>query len=243
MAGTVSTMTKVIRDPGVNQTGLDINDTLAVAQSMANNVDDDLFGDACIETLDRLPPMLRWDVGSALEGAVVAGSVTLQASATDDTDPNPRAEILDHPDADGDPTNNVARAEVDTTLHPDGGLVVVARATDIAGNVAMISRALVVDNTAPVVELEPTGFYVSGTTWWTAAAGPTHRRHRSGRQRRPGDTTPRRRRSSTGRSPEGRGSPVRSNPACGAAPAWPSRDPIRTRGGATSVRFWSRIAR
>ena len=169
-------MTKVIRDNGpggANQTGLRIEDTLAIARSVSDNVDPDLFGGACIETLDRTAPELRWDEAhSAAEDAVVRGVIPLKAVAIDDVDPRPRVQIVGYTDMDGDPSNDVALANVDTTSVADGALTVTARAVDLAGNSRTIERRVVVDNTAPELGLAPAGFLVDGATWWTAAEAP-----------------------------------------------------------------------
>lgn len=170
-------MTKVIRDNGpggVNQTGLQLQDTLAIARSISDNVDPDLFAGSCIETLDRTAPEVRWDEAhSAAADAVIRGVFTMKAVAIDDVDPRPRAEILGWPDIDGSPVNDVALARIDTATVEDGPLSVVARAVDLAGNSRAIERRLVVDNTAPQLGLSPAGFLVDGATWWTATAGPT----------------------------------------------------------------------
>ncbi|HSK01402.1 MAG TPA: hypothetical protein VK932_09180 [Kofleriaceae bacterium] len=169
-------MTKVIRDNGpggVNQTGLRIEDTLAIARSVSDNVDPDLFGGACIETLDRTAPEVRWDEAhSAPAGAVVRGVIQVKAIALDDVDPRPRAQILGYADVDGDPADDVALANVDTTAAADGPLTLTARAVDQAGNSAAVERQVVIDNTAPELALSPAGFLADGATWWTTAAAP-----------------------------------------------------------------------
>ena len=170
-------MTKVIRDNGpggANQTGLRIEDTLAVARSISDNVDPDLFGGACIETLDRTAPAVRWDEAhSAAAGAVVRGVIPMKAIAVDDIDPRPRVQIPGYPDVDGDLWNDVALAAIDTAGAGDGPLTVTARAIDLAGNATAIERRVVIDNTAPQVTLSPAGFFVDGATWWTTSAAPT----------------------------------------------------------------------
>ena len=169
-------MTKVIRDNGpggANQTGLRIEDTLAIARSMSDNIDPDLFGGACIETLDRTAPEVRWDEAhSAADGAIVRGAIQLKAIAVDDVDPRPRAQIPGYADLDGDPSNDVALVNVDTTTAGDGPLIVTARAVDLAGNSRTIERRVIVDNTAPQLALSPAGFLADGSTWWTASAAP-----------------------------------------------------------------------
>lgn len=163
-------MTKVIRNPDVNMTGLNVNDTLAIARALSDNTDPDIFGDACIETLDRIPPLVSFLTPN--EAALVRGTLTVKASAVDDTDPNPVARIVGHPDTDGDPTNASAQAAIDTTAVPDGELEIVAAARDMAGNEAMSSRTVTVDNTAPMLTLASTGFFIDGSTWWTASGTP-----------------------------------------------------------------------
>jgi hypothetical protein len=169
-------MTKVIRDNGpggANQTGLRIEDTLAIARSMSDNVDPDLFGGACIETLDRTAPEVRWDEShSAADGATVRGAIQLKAIAFDDVDPRPRVQIPGYADLDGDLSNDVALVSIDTTSAGDGPLAVTARAVDLAGNSRTIERRVVIDNTAPQLALSPAGFLADGSTWWTASAAP-----------------------------------------------------------------------
>jgi hypothetical protein len=166
-------MTKVIRDNGpggANQTGLRIQDTLAIARSVSDNVDPDLFGSACIETLDRTAPELRWDEAlSAPANAVVRGVIQMKAIAIDDVDPRPRVQIVGYTDLDGDLLNDVALANVDTTNVADGPLTVTARAVDLAGNSKTIERRVIVDNTPPQLTLTPAGF-VDGSTWWITSS-------------------------------------------------------------------------
>ncbi|MGN6104475.1 MAG: hypothetical protein ACTHU0_05170 [Kofleriaceae bacterium] len=169
-------MTKVIRDNGpggVNQTGLGLGDTLAIARDVSDNRDADLFGDACGETLDRVPPVVRFDAPA--EAALVRGVLAVRVSAIDDTDPSPRAAISGYPDADGDPTNASALAMIETTTLPDGPLALVATATDLAGNTATAQRTVAIDNTAPQLAIAPDGFLVDGATWWTATETPVLR--------------------------------------------------------------------
>ena len=173
-------MNKVIGDRMLNKTGLVSGDILAVARSMADNVDPDLFAPSpCSETLDRLPPTLSFGEKPA-DGAFVHGTVQITATAIDDIDvpPSPAVEFAGYADTDGDPHNNVATVIVDTTTMADGPLTVTARAADAAGNPATIMRVLQVDNTAPVVALDRSGFVAvvderNVETWWTTIAAPT----------------------------------------------------------------------
>jgi hypothetical protein len=177
-AGTPRTLlagevTKVIGSPAINHTGLVTGDILAVARAMADNLDEDLFGSACIETLDRLPPTLGFRSPTPAEGSFVRGTAMLKVAAIDDLDPAPTVRFLGHVDADGDPKNSIAIAAIDTLTEADGPLAVTAQGMDMAGNTATITRVLQVDNTAPVVTLDATGCFVDGATWWTTAAAPT----------------------------------------------------------------------
>lgn len=172
-------MTKVIQDndpsnpDALNKTQLNLSDTLAIAHSVNDNLDDDLFGNACIEQLDRLPPTINFLAPTPADGGYAGGTVTVKVSAIDDTDAVPRVTIVGYPDADGDPTNSIALAMIDTTAMGDGSASVQVVAVDNAGNMANASRTLQIDNTLPDVTLASTGFLVDGSTWWTAIATPT----------------------------------------------------------------------
>jgi len=166
-------MTKVIGSPAINHTGLVTGDILGVARAMTDNLDEDLFGSACVETLDRIPPTLSWSAPTPAEGSFVRGTTMLKVTAVDDLDPAPAVHFLGYADTDGAPANSIAIAAIDTPAEADGPFTVTAQAQDMAGNLAMITRVLQVDNTAPVVTLDPAGFFVDGATWWTTAAAPT----------------------------------------------------------------------
>jgi hypothetical protein len=173
-AALAGALTKVIRDASVNRTGLRIEDTLAIARAMSENTDPDLFGTACIEDLDRTPPGVRWvESASPAANAVVRGTFSLKAIGLDDVDLQPRTEIVGYADQDGDPSNSVAIASIDTAGVSDGGLTVVARAVDLAGNSSRVERQVVVDNTPPQLTLASSGFFVDGATWWTTSEAPT----------------------------------------------------------------------
>lgn len=172
-------MTKVIQnnDPNnpnaLNRTQLGISDTLAIARSINDNLDDDLFGAACIEQLDRLPPTITWLPPTPGDGGYARSTISVKVTAVDDTDASPRVSVVGYADADGDPNNSVAIAMVDTAAEPDGALVIQVRAADLSGNVGTTTRMFVVDNTPPELMVEPTGFLVDGATWWTATATPS----------------------------------------------------------------------
>jgi hypothetical protein len=163
-------ITSVVHDPTVNRTGLVTGDILALARSMADNLDVDLFGDACVEDLDRVPPRLSWAAPTPEEMAYVRASFAVKAVASDDTDLMPQVAITGFP---YDGSGAAATATIDSTRSSDGRLDLVATARDLAGNTSTIRRTVQVDNTAPALTLDPTGFFVDGTTWWTTVASPT----------------------------------------------------------------------
>ncbi len=168
-------MVKVIndRDPGgINQTGLDLTDTLSIVRAVSDNVDPALFAAPCVETLDLAPPRLQFEPPTPGAAAFVHGAVTVKAVAIDDIDPVPHTSLVGLVDLDGDPSNAVALATLDTAGLADGPQLVVARAVDLGGNVARIERTLIVDNTAPALTLDAAGFLVDGPTWWTASPAP-----------------------------------------------------------------------
>jgi hypothetical protein len=168
-------MLKVINDNGpggLNGTGLDLSNTLSIVRAVSDNVDPSLFDASCIEALDRVPPSLRFDPPTPGEAAFVRGTIQLKATAMDNLDPAPDTSLVGFVDVDGDPRNAVALASIDTATLGDGPRRVVARAVDLTGNTATIDRALTVDNTAPLVTLDAAGFYIDGSTWWTASAAP-----------------------------------------------------------------------
>ena len=168
-------MIKVIRDRGpggINQTGLDLDNTISIVRAVSDNGDANLFDTPCIEVLDRLPPLLRFELPTPGETGFVRGTIQVKAVAVDDTDPRPHTSLVGFVDLDGDPGNAVALATIDTAALADGALTVIARATDLTGNTAMIERVLAIDNSAPIVATSAAGFFVDGNTWWTTSAAP-----------------------------------------------------------------------
>src|SRR5437764_8804259 len=113
-------MTKLIQSP-LNHTGLLTGDVISVAKAVASNIDDSLFGGACIESLDRIPPTLTWAAKPA-DGDFVHGTVMLTVTATDDIDlpPAPAVKILGYTDADGDTRIIIATAAANTSSLDDG---------------------------------------------------------------------------------------------------------------------------
>jgi len=165
-------MTKVIQSTALNHTGLVTGDVLAVARAMADNVDEDLFGSACVENLDRLPPRLEWIEPVPGPGIVhyVRGMVPVKAHAVDDTDPMPLVWIDN-----GAPSSSTAGAVIDTTAQ-NGPLMVTATARDMAGNLATLALpGVIADNVAPTLTLASDGYFVDGATWWTTSPAPVLR--------------------------------------------------------------------
>jgi hypothetical protein len=177
LAGAIAKFIGTKAAPSVwNKTTLGSQDARTLTDSVSRNADADLFGDACIETADRIPPTISWDVAPP-DGALKSGTLTLRVSATDDDSITaPTIGFVGYPDTDGDPTNNVAITTVDTqaaTGHVDGPLTVTVLAKDVAGNTSMSTRTFQVDNTPPVVTLDSTGLFVDASNvWWTATQGP-----------------------------------------------------------------------
>jgi hypothetical protein len=164
-------MTKMLRAPGLNGTGL-VNELVPVARAMATNADDVLFGSSCTGGLDRLAPTITWTLAPA-EAAFVSGQIDIRVRADDDIDPEVRVAWDGFDDGDQDASNNVALLLLDTGRLVDGPFTVTAVATDQAGNMAESSRSFQADNTDPTVSIASTGFVVTDAAWWTANSGPT----------------------------------------------------------------------
>ncbi|MEZ4400835.1 MAG: hypothetical protein R3B06_12495 [Kofleriaceae bacterium] len=166
-------LTSLINDNGPggrNQTGLSVADTLSLPRAIASNSDPILFGDACVDTLDRTPPTLTWGA-TPTAGAVVRGAVPITVRATDDIDPMPSV-AWEGGLADSDGAVSSAATTLDTTVAADGPRAVAAVATDATGNTTRGELTLVADNTPPVLTLDPSAFLVDGGTWWTTVADP-----------------------------------------------------------------------
>jgi hypothetical protein len=164
-------MTKMLRAPGLNGTGL-VNELVPVARAMATNADEVLFGTTCTGGLDRLPPTITWTMAPA-EAAFVSGQIEVHVRADDDVDPEVRVAWDGFDDRDQDATNNVASVVLDTGRLVDGPFTITAVATDQAGNIAESSRSFQADNTDPTVSIASAGFVVTDSAWWTASSGPT----------------------------------------------------------------------
>jgi hypothetical protein len=160
-----------------NRTTLGSEDARAFTDGITRNMDTFLFGDACAETQHRLPPTIIWDI-APLEGALQGGMVTLRVHAVDhENNRLPRVSFQGYQDTDGDSSNEVATATVDTrtaTGGVDRPLAITAIAMGSAGVMSVSTRTFEIDNTPPVVTLESSGLYVdAANVWWTATPGPT----------------------------------------------------------------------
>ena len=150
-----------------NKTTLGAEDARLLLDGLGRNNDPDLFGDACLETVDRLAPTVTWQA-PAVERVFIGGDLSVSISASDDSGDAVRAYFPDLPEEDGDPTNNVAR----TTLRPlvDGPITITAAAVDPSGNERRIQRTFQVDKLPPVISIDSAGYVVDERAWWTAAA-------------------------------------------------------------------------
>ena len=165
-------MVKVINDPRINRTGLDLSNTLSIVRAVADDIDPNLFDASCLEALDRTSPRVRFDPPTPAEAAFVRGQIPVSAMASDDIDASPDTSLVGFVDLDGDSRNATASTLLDTTARVDGPIRIVARAVDLTGNTATAERSLTIDNTAPSVTLNANGFFDDGNTWWTASAAP-----------------------------------------------------------------------
>gem|GEM_PF-4352906 len=157
-----------------NRTGLPDSDALSVGRTIQENTDPVLFDPtACLEDLDRIGPVLIFDEPAP---GFVRGAISVHASATDAVDRVPVVSFVGYPDQDGNVTDYQATTTIDTsTAGPQ--LSVRARAVDDAGNVTEIERSWAVDNLAPVLTVDPSGFFVDPLGhWWIRpplTTGPT----------------------------------------------------------------------
>lgn len=165
---------KLVRSPTFNQSGVTDGAFLPTARAIADNPDPLLFGTYCTDDVDRVGPTITFDAPPTPDDdAWVKGSIQVRVRATDDIDPEPDLTLLGGlVDEDGDAFNAVAQATIDTTTRPDGGLVVAVEARDAALNTTTVTRAFRIDNTAPVLTIDATGYLVSGSDWWTENPTP-----------------------------------------------------------------------
>lgn len=163
-----------------NRTGLSSADAKLMLDALQRNTDPDLFGDACIETADRSAPTITWEVlregqwQPLPEGELVRGALSVRALAYDDAEAVPSIVLEGLP---GERPGPVATTIIDTVAESDGTFSLVAIAHDAAGNQRRSTRSLEIDNTAPVLTLDSSGFYVDSQTgqWWTADSAPVVR--------------------------------------------------------------------
>ncbi|MBK7538838.1 MAG: hypothetical protein IPI49_26430 [Myxococcales bacterium] len=157
-----------------NRTGIGSEDARPFLEALGRNPDPDLFGSACLETVDRMPPLIGWTSPTEAQ-AFVKGDLVVAISASDDSGDSCRAYFPDHPDEDGDSTNCVARFTLKTSQLADGPVEVLAAAVDRAGNERRVRRTLEIDNLAPVVAIDEAGYYRDARAWWTATPSPSLR--------------------------------------------------------------------
>lgn len=158
-----------------NSTGLVVEDLKPLLTKVAHNPDPELFGAACSETVDRLPPLIRW-LAPMEDGAWVRGELEVSADATDDSLLGVRLRFIDLADEDGSPSDHRARARVDTARLSDGPLTVTVEVIDGAGNRAMDTRTFWADNHAPQISFDSVdGAVAFGGMWWSATGEVTVR--------------------------------------------------------------------
>lgn len=158
-----------------NGTGLAVEDIKPLLNKVAHNADPELFGAACSETVDRLPPLIRW-LAPEEDAEWVRGALEVSADATDDSPLGVRLRLVGFDDDDGNPGDHRARATVDTSLLADGPISVTAEAQDGAGNRVTETRTFWADNHAPQVTFDSAdGTVEYGGAWWSASGEVTVR--------------------------------------------------------------------
>lgn len=155
-------------------TGLPDSDALATARALEAIDDPVLFkAGTCIEDLDRLGPRITFELPEATT-TDVAGMLTVRVVADDALDDAPRVWLerdnATLPDADGDSDNDHATATLDTGT-AGTTLTITARAVDVAGNETMLAKTWTVDNDAPLLTVDPAGFFDDGQSWWIRPIG------------------------------------------------------------------------
>jgi hypothetical protein len=157
-----------------NQTGLGSEDARTMLDNIARNTDPDLFNDACLDSVDRIPPTITW-VSPRDGETFIKGDTVASFTASDDTGAEPKSSFIGLADEDGDLTNRVARTTLRTRGAADGPITITAFAVDTAGNERRAMRTLEIDNTAPAVALDSSPFYADVRAWWTATPAVTLR--------------------------------------------------------------------
>lgn len=170
-----------LRSPG-NRTGIDEPEVTTWIEGIRASTERELWGDAAPPPFDMVPPVVMFAAPTPPEGAWVRGAIELRAEAMDDADGVP-AVTWDGGlvDRDGDPTNAVAQAAIDTAglggADGPATLAITARAIDDDGNTGAATRTVRVDNHAPALAVDDAGFLVDEAgDWWLRpplATGPT----------------------------------------------------------------------
>ncbi|MEJ7597350.1 MAG: hypothetical protein WKG01_05525 [Kofleriaceae bacterium] len=161
----------------LNKTGLRLADVISIANELSSNIDGELFGTACLDTLDRAAPIVTF-VEIPAGAPYFAGTKTFKATATDNNVNVPAVSILKpgggvYPDKDNDTTNATAIIDLDTRTLPNGPQVLLARATDLASNVGFSEPLqMIIDNLDPQIAFDATDYYADSRGWWTAVESP-----------------------------------------------------------------------
>ena len=137
-------------------------------------VDGHLFDDDG-RGFDRDGPIVTFDGATPAAGALVRGTLAIDATANDALDPAPALRIVDPPgtvDTDGDPTDRDVHAAIATASVGDGPLVVELDAVDHSGNHRAATRSFTIDNTPPTLTWATAGLTAIGTDHWTPTATP-----------------------------------------------------------------------
>jgi hypothetical protein len=157
-----------------NKTGIGAEDARGFLDDIGRNPDPELFGDQCVDTIDRSPPSIGW-TAPADDIVFTKGEVVVSFVASDDSGDGSRAYFPGREDEDGDLTNNVARFTLRTRELADGPTEVIAAAIDKSGNLREVRRTLEIDNTAPAIALDASPFLADARAWWTATSTLTLR--------------------------------------------------------------------
>jgi hypothetical protein len=163
-----------------NHTGITSLDARPMIDAINRNPDADLFGGACIETADRIPPSITWEVQRdgrwlpLLDGEFARGVISVRAVAIDDAEALPTV-LFEGRVTNGRPANSIT--EVIDTGAQNGALPITAVARDAAGNSRRSTRTFEMDNLAPVIGVATSGYFVDATSgvWWTAEMAPVLR--------------------------------------------------------------------
>jgi hypothetical protein len=145
-----------------------------IARAINENQDPELFGPAaCVEQLDRLSPTIIWEEPPEDADPLVSGTFTVRVRAIDDGEMPPVVTWDGREDIDGDPTNDVAIATIDTA-GINGLIEVTAIASDFAGNSTDVTRVFEADSAPPELTWSSEDFLVrtGPEVWWTPLTNP-----------------------------------------------------------------------